>query len=184
MLSPWQLLAEAFDDDEDLTTLARRYKTGPGVTDRVTDPKGLAKFGQPSRGSGQSGHTPFSAAAATGTGIPRTGQSTAGDDDVTSATRDAGLTVPTSKSQQHQQSVEYTKAWMIASRYADQVLSIDDRKDMAELVSTFAAGMQHKRPLSPQLMGRYVGKLLLAHTEEQARQVLMDLVKELNGEKR
>lgn len=150
MLSPWQVLCEALDDDDDLASLHARAlgKTQP------------TKFPAPARAEFEP------------------------DDDVAAAMKDAGLNPTSSKTQQHKDSVAYTKNWMRAMRYADQVLTIDDRKEMAELVQTFAAGMQHKRPLSPQLLGRYVGQLLLAHDENHAKQVLMNLSQELMGEKR
>ena len=109
------------------------------------------------------------------------------DDDAASARKAAGLSEPPTgykAGDTRPEDIAYTKDWMASQRYADQVITIDDRKDMSELIATFAAGMHHKRPLSPQMVGRYVGKLLLAHSEEQARMILMALSAEIRGIKR
>lgn len=160
MRSAWDTLSEAADDDDDLASLVARAK---GKDYKTQFPGGE--------------HVPFS------TGLPQ--------DTRDRATRDAGL----SKTMQSRMRAPWTGknqpptdteivSWLRATRYADLVIAIDDRKEMAELVSTLSASMGHKKPLSPQLVGRYVGKLLLAYDEDQARQILMDLIKELNGEKR
>lgn len=162
----WQLLKEAFaddDDDDNINALAHKARDAFGIS-----------------------HPEFSGnKKMTATTHKRISQSpqmykigTGQTDDTTSAMKDAGLDAP--KQTQVKQQKDYSlQDIMKAERYADQVIGVSSRAELKDILTMFTNSMNITRALTPGQMSKFVSRLELAYSESQAKKILVDIAKEL-----
>lgn len=169
-----QMMDEAFDDDDDLGSLVQKAKSTYGS--RHSEPDMVTRYTDYKAGKRGTKQEPKPSQPSQmykiGSGDP--------DDSVEDAARDAGLKlskVPDSGSPQ--QNHERLMDLLRMSRFADMVLGITDRSEMKELIMTMSMYFDMTYPLSPGQVQKFVSRLLLANTEEQANHVLADLAAEM-----